>query len=414
MRLLLEMAFVHLLHRKRQTLVSVFGVATGVGFFIAIAAMMQGFQKDFVTRVIDVAPHITIKDEYRLPSPQPALLTYPEATVQVRGVKPRDPVRGLRGGMGILDALSRMPGMAAAPTLRGQAILRYGGKDVSGSVVGIDPVRERLVTNLERDIKLGKLDDLSTTGNGIILGWGLANKLGVEVGDTLTAVAPAGVVMRLKVVGIFESGIVTLDNVESYVLLKKAQILQNRPRVINQIRMRLTDVTRSMATAADIERRWGYRTEPWEEAQKNVLGIFVIQNGIMYSTTGAILVVACFGIFNIISTVVYEKTKDIAILKSMGFPERDIRRLFLIQGTVLGVAGSLAGWALGFGLTEALGALRFNIEGFIRAQQFILDRSFINYAVAGAISVLAASFAAYLPARKAARVDPVDIVRGAA
>ncbi len=145
-----------------------------------------------------------------------------------------------------------------------------------------------------------------------------------------------------------------------------------------------------------------------------MLGIFVIQNGIMYSTTGAILVVAAFGIFNIISTVVLEKTRDIAILKSLGLTHRDIELIFLLEGFLVGVVGTLLGWLIGYGLIEILASIRFEIEGFVRTEGFRLNYSFGNYLFAGAMAVLAATFAAFLPARKAARLDPVEIIRGAA
>jgi lipoprotein-releasing system permease protein len=133
----------------------------------------------------------------------------------------------------------------------------------------------------------------------------------------------------------------------------------------------------------------------------------------MYSTTGAILVVAAFGIFNIISTVVLEKSRDIAILKSLGLTAGDIELVFLFEGLLLGLVGTLLGWAVGYGLIELLATVRFEIEGFVRAERFRLDYSFANYLIAGAAAGAAATLAAFLPARRAARVDPVEIIRGA-
>jgi len=215
-------------------------------------------------------------------------------------------------------------------------------------------------------------------------------------------------------VGVLRSGITTVDNFIAYALLKKAQVLQDRPNVVNQIRLHLADVETAQDLAQRIEARFGYRTEAWQETNQNVLGIFVIQNGIMYSTTGAILVVAAFGIFNIISTVVLEKTRDIAILKSIGLEERDIQAVFLLEGLLIGVLGAMLGWGAGFGLTELLGTVRFEIEGFVKSQGFYLSYSPTHYLIAAGVAVAAATFAAYLPARKAARLDPIAILRGAA
>lgn len=414
MRLLLDIALRHLAGRRRQTLVSLVGVALGVGFFVAIAALMQGFQNYFISKVIDVSPHIEMRDEYRKPPPQPVERRYPHGAVRLVGLKPKDEPRGIKNGRAKVASLSKLDGVWVAPVLTGEIILRYGSKDVSGTVVGIDPARERLVSKLERDMAEGRIEDLYTVANGLILGTGLAGKVGAAMGDTLTVLSPAGVILKMKVVGLFSTGIVSMDNFQAYALLKKVQVLQDRPNVINRIRLRLADVTRAEEVARKIELRYGYRSESWQEANANVLGIFVIQNGIMYSTTGAILVVAAFGIFNIISTVVLEKTRDIAILKSLGFSAFDLQAVFLFEGLAVGVVGTLIGWAVGYGLTEVLAAVEFEIEGFVRSEGFILDYSIRYYLIAGGMAVTASTLAAFLPARKAARVDPVAIIRGAA
>jgi lipoprotein-releasing system permease protein len=191
-------------------------------------------------------------------------------------------------------------------------------------------------------------------------------------------------------------------------------LLQDRANVVNQIRIRLRDIDQAAALARSLETRYGYRTESWEETNKNVLGIFVIQNGIMYSTVSAILIVAAFGIFNIITTVIHEKERDIAILKSIGFEEGAIRGIFLLEGAVVGVVGTLIGWALGYGLTELLASVRFNVEGFVKTEGFVLYYSFRHYLIAGLFAMIASLVASYLPARKAAAVNPVDIIRGGA
>ncbi|MDO9371385.1 MAG: ABC transporter permease [Gammaproteobacteria bacterium] len=410
----LNIALTHLRTRKRQSLVSVLGVAMGVGFFIAMAALMQGFHVYFVSKVIDVWPHVVIKDEYRSAPLQPAQRLFSDGVVMLRGLKPRDELRGIKNADTVISDLNRRTDLTAAPTLRAQVFLRYGSKDVSATLVGIEPEQERRVSHLENDLIAGNLNALHTAANGIILGDGVAKKVGATLNDTLSVTSPAGVVLKMKVVGIFRTGITPIDNFESYALLKKAQILQDRPNVINQIRIRLNDVSQTRSIATSIEARLGYRTESWEETYENILSIFVIQNGIMYSTVGAILIVAAFGIFNIISTVVHEKTRDIGILKSIGFEERDIRRIFLIEGLLVGLVGTLLGWALGYGLTRLLGAIRIHNEGFITAEGFILHYTIIHYLIAGSFALLSATFAAWLPARKAAHLNPVDIIRGAA
>lgn len=414
MSLLFDIALTHLKARTRQSLVSVLGVAMGVGFFVAVAALMEGSQRDFINKLVDKNPHIVVKDEYREPPLQPAERLNPGAAVELRGLKPEAELRGIRNVKAKAASLADIDGATVAIALRGPAVARYGGKDVSVSLIGIEPEKERRVSRIEADMRVGTLDSLYGTANGIILGAGVANELGAEPGSTLSVSSSAGTLLKMKVVGIFKIGVVAIDNAWAYALLKKVQILQDRPNVANEIRIRLADVNRAEAVAREIESRLGYKTESWEEQNRNVLEIFVIRNIIMYSVVGAILLVASFGIFNIVSTIIYEKARDIAILKSLGFYESDIRIVFLFEGLALGIAGSAAGFGLGYGLCELLASIRFELKGFTESQGFVLYRGPFYYALAGAVAVLSTGIAAYLPARRAARLDPVDIVRGAA
>lgn len=414
MNLLLDLARGMLGRRRRQTLVSVSGVALGVAFFIAIAALMRGFQTYFISQIIDVAPHITVKDETRTPPQQAAELAAARGAVVVHGVKPRDRVRGIRAAGDKLALLEAVEGVAAAPVLAGQALLRFGSRDVSTSITGIDPARHARISNIEKDMIAGRLEDLRTTANGVILGHGLAFRLGVQLGDTISATSPAGVTLSMKVVGLFRTGIQTLDQSQGYALLKVVQVLQDRPNVVNQILIRLADVTQAEPLARQIEARFGDRTESWEEQNANFLTVFVIQNAIMYSVTGAILLVAAFGIYNIISTVVFEKTRDIAILKSLGFTAGDIQRLFLIQGVIAGLLGAVAGCLLGALMIEGLAQVRFSVDTPAGQDRFILARDWRVYAAASLFAITAAGIAALIPARRASRLDPVQVVRGAA
>lgn len=411
-RLLIEIGLSHLGRRRRQTAVSVLGIMMGVAAYLVISSMMLGFQNDFIRRVIDVSPHVSMLDEFRAPPLQPALRAYPDAAVEILGLRPKQELRGLRNPGKRLAEIQAIPGLSAAPALNGQAILRFGSTDVSATIIGVEPELERRVSNIERDLVAGSLAALRSTANGVILGVGLARKLGVAMHDTLTVVSPAGVVLRMKVAGLLRTGITSIDSFQAYALLKKVQVLLGRPNVVNRINMRLADVTQARAIAARIERLNGYRTESWEEANEEVLGLFIVQRAIMFSVISAILIVAGFGIFNIISTVIHEKARDIAILKSIGFLERDLRRVFILEGALVGMSGAVLGWALGFAILSALAQVRFDMTLIATVQGFVLERWWGHYAISAAMATAVAGVAAWLPARHAADLDPVVILRG--
>ena len=410
--LALSIALAHLRSRKRQTVVSILGVTLGVGVFVSISGMMQGFQNYFRTQIIETNPHIVITDEIRLPPRQPLQVLHPHEAVDIKRILPRDPVRGINDAVGILEALSSMPGLAATPTLRGQVILRRAGRDHAVAALGIDPVKEPRVTSLARDMVSGRLDALGSRPDGVIIGISLAKKMGAAVGDTIAAATLAGGETSLRIVGIFRTGLEQQDTGLIYLSLSKQQSMQARPRVINEIRIRLDDIAGSIPIATMIEGRWGLKTAPWEETYARVLSVFVLQNSIIFACTASILLVAGFGIFNIISTVVMEKSRDIAIMRSIGVAGRDIVSIFVIEGAVVGTIGMVVGWMLGLGLSWMLEQVP--APGGEPGATLIVARSLSIYGIASLIALLASLGAAWLPARKAARTDPLAIIRGAA
>ena len=254
----------------------------------------------------------------------------------------------------ILEALNAMDGVAAAPSLVGQIILRRAGREYAISGIGVDEPREERVTDIVHDMVEGRFAALTSEPNGLVIGRELADKMGVGLGDSVVASASAGGQTSLKIVGIFHTGIDVEDWFWGIIPLARQQAMQNRPRVVNQIHIRLADVSRSIPLAQQIERRWGFKAAPWEETYARVLDVFALQDKIIYLTTSSILVVAGFGIFNVISTIVMEKARDIAIMRSIGMPGASVVAIFVIEGIVVGVIGMLLGWLAGWGLGVAI------------------------------------------------------------
>lgn len=414
MRLILDLALTHIAGRGRQTLVAILGVALGVGFSIAMAALMQGTEKDFIAQLVDTMPHVQISDERRTPRRQPAEELFP--AVSFEGLRPKEDRRGILNPAAAFASLRAWVPGRMAQSLRTQGVVRYAGRDVGVSIVGIEPEVEANVSSVAGDFIDGSFDALRAGGNNIVVGDRLAQRIGASTGTTIQLVAPTGQSRGFKIVGQFHTGNNARDEGETYMLLKNAQILSERPNAINDIRVRLDDPAAAPRVARQVEAEIGYKAVPWQEANESLLEALVIRNIVMYTVVGAILLVAGFGIYNIISTITHEKARDIAILKSLGFTQANMRRLFLLEGLALGIAGSMAGWLIGLLLCFALSQVEFKVSGSAIGRELTrlpLYWSPWHYVIASLFALIAAGVAGYLPARQAAKLNPVDIIRGA-
>ncbi|MDE2405350.1 MAG: ABC transporter permease [Sphingomonadales bacterium] len=411
--LLFHIAWRHLVVRRRQTAVAIGGVAVGVGFFLAVSALMVGSQNDFIKTLISAAPHIIIYDELRSPPPQPGVRIYggADAAVALHGYKLRNEVRGIKDWQAILRTVNDTPGAIGSPSLSGAVTLRLGGREEPLGIVGIEPGLESKVSDVADKLRAGSLDDLERAQGGVIVGEELARRLGLNMGDIVNATAASGTTKPLRIVGLVKKGNTMIGQSSGYMLLREAQSLLARPFIINRIGVRLTDAYAADDVAHALESRYAYKAESWQERSSDFLSFLVTRNVIMYAVVSAILLVASFGIYTAVSNSVADKRRDIAILRSMGFSQGDLQLVFVFEGLALAMAGVVVGWVLGTALMEALGSLKFPVSG--EDQRIPLDRSTRQYLIAAVASLLSGGIAAWLPARKAARVDPVDILRGA-
>jgi lipoprotein-releasing system permease protein len=410
MRLILDIALTHVRSRLRQTLVGLMGVAMGVGFSVMMAGLMEGSQRDFVSQLVDSIPHITVRDERRKPPPQPAEDLYD--VVAFSGLSTKATRPGIKNPYAIIASLDSWLDGAVAPSVEARVVLRYAGRDTAANVTGIDPKREVAVSKLATQLREGTLGDLYRTSNAIILGDRLATKIGARVGNSIAVVSGTGRVLSCTIVALVHSGMSQSDETQAYTLLKTAQILAGQTGLVNAMRVRVTDIMAAMEVAKRIEAQTGYKSVSWQEANEDLLSAFEVRNFIMYTVVGAILLVASFGTYNIISTITHEKTRDIAIMKSLGFTERTVRAIFLLEALLIGTAGTVVGWGLGYVLCLMLESIEFK-SPFMDVTHLPLYYTPVHYALAGLVALTASGIAGYLPARKAASLHPVDIIRGA-
>ena len=410
MNLILDIAWTHVRARVRQTGFAVAGVATGVGFSIMMAALMVGSQDDFTQRLVDTLPHITVSDERRSPPPQPAAVMFGAA--EFHGLTPEARRRGIKNPLALMAALEAwLPG-AVAPSVKVQAIIRYANHDVATNVIGIEPRREAKVSELPKQMRGATLTALYRTTNAIVLGDRLAEKIGARIGANITLQTSEGARINSQVVGFFHTGVRPVDESTAYTLVKTGQILARQTGMINELRVHVRDPLAAREVAKRIENETGYKSVSWQEANEDLLSTFIIRNIIMYAVVGAILLVASFGTYNIISTITHEKARDIAIMKSLGLSEHTVRSIFVVEALIIGLVGALVGFLLGYLLSRGLGAIRIT-NPFIDSDHLPLAYDPLHYLLAGLVALVSSVTAGYQPARKAARGNPVEIIRGA-
>jgi lipoprotein-releasing system permease protein len=204
-----------------------------------------------------------------------------------------------------------------------------------------------------------------------------------------------------------------VDEGNVYSLTRVAQVLIGQSGLVNQLKIRLKDPLAAQQVAAQVEAQVGYKSVSWEESNADLLGTFAVRDFIMMTVMAAMLLVSSFATYNIISTITYEKRHDIAIMKSLGMREYMVRRIFVLESAMIGTVGILLGWVLGYALCYGLGQI--TVYNPISGATVPLEMYYspMQYIVSGGISIACCAGAAFFPARKATRVNPVEIIRGA-
>ena len=195
-------------------------------------------------------------------------------------------------------------------------------------------------------------------------------------------------------------------------LLRDAQVLLDKQNIVSEITVKGDNPEHARALAAQIEEITGLKTESWQEQNQNFLSIFVVQQAITLIICGAILLVAAFGVFNILTMSVMEKINDIAIMRSYGLTRADVRNAFVLQGLMIGIIGALLGTGLAATIIWAIRQLKFPVEGLVKAQGILMAERPQDYLTAVISALIITFIAAFLPANRAARFNPVDILRG--
>lgn len=406
----------HLLSRKKQSSIAALGVTFGIGTFITLASFMTGLNGLLDGLILNRTPHIHLYNEIEPSEQQPIDLAaeFAEGFNLVHSIKPKKSQVRLRNALPILGQLRDNPDVRGAiPQVQAQVFYLAGSIKLNGLVFGGDIMEEVRLFNLSDYIVEGDAQSLARNSNGIILGAGVARKMSLKVGDRIQLSSVNGGLFPLKIVGLYQSGLADIDNVQSYVNLTTAQrILGEGKNYISDINVKLFDMEKAPAMAKDIARQFELTATDIKTANAQFQAGTDIRNLITYAVSITLLIVAGFGIYNILNMMIYEKMNDIAILKATGFSGNDVKMIFISQAILIGTIGGSLGLLIGYGLSKAIEQVPFETEALPTIKTFPVNHDPTFYIIGIVFALAATFFAGYLPASKAKKIDPVDIIRG--
>ena len=406
----LYIALRFLTHRKRALLLSLSGVVFGVAIFICTQAQTQGFSSYFIDSTIGSNGALVVRSRFR---PR-----YEPLAVSAKGVKERVGRRlyfeGITNASEIMRVSRQFSNVVSCSAiLRGTVSARAGFENATVDLFGINPALHAQTTDILRKLVAGNYDDFRNNTSSIIIGSRLAEDLlQVGVGDTVQLLAPNGEFWRFSVAAIARAGIGPIDSTRVYVHDRIAQALLQQPSGASIIIYKLRDPDRSPALAQHFEALFQHGATSWQDREESTLQLFLTLRMSVAITTSLIILLAGFGIFNVLTMSVLAKIKEIAILRSMGYRRIDISSIFLWQGALIAAAGSLLGCLLGALMTWGVSHIPIRLRGLLYTNYFLVTWDWRHYVFATLLAILAVFIASYVPARRAAELPPVVTIRG--
>lgn len=413
---LIQIAKTHLLTRKKQSAIASLGVTFGIGTFVVLVSFMTGLNGLLDGLILNRTPHIRIYNEVQPSAKQPIQLRpeFKGAVHMVHSIKPKQDQASIYNNQPLMATLKKNPlVMGVTPQVSARIFYQSGSVLLNGNAIGIDPLEEDRLFNFKQYVVNGLPRDLANNDNGIVLGIGVAKKLSIGIGDRVQLLSSSGATYRLKVVGFFQSGLADIDKLQSYVNVKTAQrIAGEGNNHVTDISVKLHDIEKAKGLSDEIAQTYGVNSIDVKAANAQFETGTTIRNIITYAVSITLLIVAGFGIYNILNMVIYEKMNDIAILKATGFSGRDVKRIFIYQAMFIGVVGGLIGLAMGGLLSFLISKAPFETEAIPTVKTFPVNFQPLFYVIGAVFAIVTTFFAGYLPARKASKIDPVEIIRG--
>lgn len=415
-RVIFSISKTHLLSRIKQTAIAALGVTFGIGTFIILVSFMTGLNGLLDGLILNRTPHVHIYNEIKPSEKQPIdlYIQVKDAFSTVKSIKPKFVQAKIHNALPLMEELNKDENVKGAiPQVKAQIFYISGSIELGGNIVGIDILEEVRLFNFGEYIVKGSPQALKNNENGILIGAGAAKKMSLDVGNTVQISTVGGDLFPLKIVGIYQSGLAEIDNVQSFVNLKTVQRILGEPQnYITDINVKLHDIEEAVPMSKRIEEQFKLTAIDIKTANAQFETGTAIRNLITYAVSITLLIVAGFGIYNILNMLIYEKMNDIAILKATGFSGRDVKYIFIAQAILIGLVGGILGLIIGYAFSALIDSLPFETEALPTIKTYPVNYNIWYYVIGISFAMISTFLAGYLPARKAQKIDPVEIIRG--
>ncbi len=415
-RLIIDIAVNLIRARLKQSIVAAVGVTFGIAMFVTLLGFMNGLNNLLDGLMLNRTPHVRLYNEVK-PSPdQPVLISkdYKNSTNFIQSIKPKDRGREIFNSKAIIEILKQDKRVIdVAPKVTAPVFFNAGSIEIAGVVNGIDVPAEEHLFKVSDYIIEGNVFDLNNENNTIIIGKGLAEKMLVKIGDVIKITTIKGGLVSLKVVGISQIGIAEIDNTMSYTSLRTAQMLLGESAsYITDIQVKLMDVLMAPEVAKEYQAKFKTDVIDAQTANSQFETGSSVRSIISYAVGITLLIVAGFGIYNILNMMIYEKMDSIAILKATGFSGNDVKWIFISLSLIIGIVGGVFGLLFGFGLSQIIDAIPFETSSLPTIKTYPIDYKYTYYVIGFTFAVCTTTIAGLFPALKASKIDPVEIIRG--
>jgi len=417
LKTLFAIAVRHLLGRRRQTLTTVFGVAISTMVLITTNSLTRGLLDSFIETIVNVAPHITVKGEKMRPMPVNILAGQRASGVAFvdNNIHKQEPeeVRNYRQILSVFSLPEyNKQVLAASPYVESQVMAVKGSRNQPLLLKGVLIDREDAISGIRKKLLAADIAMFEKTTNALLVGRTVARDMNLKFNDDVIIIPASGKSRQCKVAGIFFTGINAVDNC---VLadLKLAQIIAGLPaNKVSGIALKVNDPLDNTLLARDLEKITGYRCMTWQEENASVLSLFARIGYIVFSLVAFVGIVSGFGVANILVTTVFEKSRDIAIMKSLGFSAPQLVSMFILEGFIVGLAGAVAGGVLAIGSINLFASLPIeSSQGPITKTGFSMSYNPLYFFLVIGVTVIISTLAAILPSARAAKLEPVSVLR---